>query len=134
MRLDKQISDLTIIKRDKLFSLLHESNDLRRKNKSLSRENDRKFRELLSYLIVVEHNLNLDKRNDYVPLIQDFLNDNIDVETFSGCFMNIYDTVNQTLRFIEKNFEQEFEQLLSLSIKKKEIPIDNSFNGDVPSL
>jgi hypothetical protein len=48
-----------------------------------------------------------------------FLNNNIDAEDFSFCFIAKYDNTNQTLRETEEEFEKKFYELSNLLIENK---------------
>lgn len=54
------------------------------------------------------------QKNKYIELIEIFLNNNIDAEDFSFCFIAQYDSINQTLREMEKDFEKRFNELSNL--------------------
>ena len=51
--------------------------------------------------------------------MQIFLNNNIDAEDFSFCFIAKYDNINQTLREMKQDFEKKFDELSNLLIENK---------------
>jgi hypothetical protein len=51
--------------------------------------------------------------------MQIFLNNNIDAEDFSFCFIAKYDNINQTLREMKQDFEKKFDKLSNLLIENK---------------
>jgi hypothetical protein len=51
--------------------------------------------------------------------MQIFLNNNIDAEDFSFCFIAKYDNIKQTLREMEQDFEKKFDELSNLLIENK---------------
>ena len=77
-----------------LFKLLKYSNELRNNNKSLFKENPEKSRKLSRFLMIIEENLHLRQKDTYIELMEIFLNNNIDAEDFSFCFIAKYDNIN----------------------------------------
>ena len=102
-----------------IHSLLKYSDKLRKNNKSLFKENPEKSIKLLRFLIKIENNLHLRQKDEYIELMQIFLNNNIDAEDFSFCFIAKYDNINQTLREMEQDFEKIFDELSNLLIENK---------------
>ncbi len=105
--------------KQEFFKLLKYSNELRQNNKSLFKENPEKSRKLSRFLIIIEENLHLRQKNKYIELIEIFLNNNIDAEDFSFCFIAKYDNINQTLREMKQDFEKRFDELSNLLIENK---------------
>ena len=101
------------------FKLLKYSNELRKNHKSLFKENPEKSRKLSRFLIIIEENLHLRQKNKYIELIEIFLNNKIDAEDFSFCFIAKYDNINQTLREVKQDFEKNFDELSNLLIENK---------------
>jgi hypothetical protein len=106
-------------KNQEFFKLLKCSNKLRKNNKSLFKENPEKSRKLSRFLIIIEENLHLRQKDKYIELMQIFLNNNIDAEDFSFCFIAKYDNINQTLREIKQDFEKKFDELSNLLTENK---------------
>ena len=105
--------------KQELFKLLKYSNELRKNNKSLFKENPEKSRKLSRFLIIIEENLHLRQKDKYIELMEIFLNSNIDAEDFSFCFIAKYDNINQTLREMKRDFEKKFDELSNLLIENK---------------
>ena len=105
--------------KQELFKLLKYSNELRKNNKSLFKENPEKSRKLSRFLIIIEENLHLRQKDKYIELMEIFLNNKIDAEDFSFCFIAKYDNINQTLREMKQDFEKKFDELSNLLIENK---------------
>ena len=105
--------------KQELFKLLKYSNELRKNNKSLFKENPEKSRKLSRFLIIIEENLHLRQKDKYIELMEIFLNNNIDAEDFSFCFIAKYDNINQTLREMKQDFEKKFDELSNLLTENK---------------
>ena len=101
------------------FKLLKYSNELRKNNKSLFKENPEKSRKLSRFLIIIEENLHLRQKDKYIELMEIFLNNKIYAEDFSFCFIAKYDNINQTLREMKQDFEKKFDELSNLLIEDK---------------
>lgn len=101
------------------FKLLADSNELEKNNKSLFKENPEKSRKLSRFLIIIEENLHLRQKDKYIELMEIFLNNKIDAEDFSFCFIAKYDNINQTLREMKQDFEKKFDELSNLLIENK---------------
>ena len=101
------------------FKLLKYSNELRKNNESLFKENPEKSRKLSRFLIIIEENLHLRQKDKYIELMEIFLNNKIDAEDFSFCFIAKYDNINQTLREMKQDFEKKFDELSNLLIENK---------------
>ena len=105
--------------KQEFFKLLKYSNELRKNNKSLFKENPGKSRKLSRFLIIIEENLHLRQKDKYIELMEIFLNNKIDAEDFSFCFIAKYDNINQTLREMKQDFEKKFDELSNLLIENK---------------
>jgi len=105
--------------KQEFFKLLKYSNELRKNNKSLFKENPEKSRRLSRFLIIIEENLHLRQKDKYIELMEIFLNNKIDAEDFSFCFIAKYDNINQTLREMKQDFEKKFDELSNLLIENK---------------
>lgn len=95
------------------------SNELRKNNKTLFKENPEKSRKLSRFLTIIEENLHLRQKDKYIELVEIFLNNNIDAEDFSFCFIAKYDNINHTLREMKQDFEKRFDELSNLLIENK---------------
>lgn len=58
--------------KQEFFKLLKYSNELRKNNKSLFKENPEKSRKLSRFLIIIEENLHLKQKDKYIKLIEIF--------------------------------------------------------------
>ena len=105
--------------KQEFFKLLKYSNELRKNNKSLFKENPEKSRKLSRFLIIIEENLHLRQKDKYIELMEIFLNNKIDAEDFSFYFIAKYDNINQTLREMKQDFEKKFDELSNLLIENK---------------
>ena len=105
--------------KQEFFKLLEYSNELRKNKKSLFNEDPEKYRKLLRFLVIIEENLHLRQKDKYMELMEIFLNNKIDAEDFSFCFIAKYDDINQTLCEMEQDFEEKFDELLNLLIENK---------------
>jgi len=105
--------------KQEFFKLLKYSNELRKNNKYLFKENPEKSRKLSGFLIIIEENLHLRQKDKYIELMEIFLNNKIDAEDFSFCFIAKYDNINQTLREMKQDFEKKFDELSNLLIEDK---------------
>ena len=101
------------------FKLLKYSNELRKNNKSLFKENSEKSRKLSRFLIIIEENLHLRQKDKYIELMETFLKNKINAEDFSFYFIAKYDNINQTLRKMKQDFEKKFDELSNLLIENK---------------
>ena len=101
------------------FKLLKYSNELRKNNKSLFKENSEKSRKLSRFLIIIEENLHLRQKDKYIELMETFLKNKINAEDFSFYFIVKYDNINQTLREMKQDFEKIFDELSNLLIENK---------------
>ena len=101
------------------FKLLKYSNELRKNNKSLFKENSEKSRKLSRFLIIIEENLHLRQKDKYIELMETFLKNKINAEDFSFYFIVKYDNINQTLREMKQDFEKKFDELSNLLIENK---------------
>ena len=55
-----------------------------------------------------------------------FLNNKIDAEDFSFCFIAKYDSINQILREMKQDFEKKFDELSNLLIENQKYQIGMS--------
>ena len=101
------------------FKLFKYSNELRKNNKSLFKENSEKSRKLSRFLIIIEENLHLRQKDKYIELVETFLKNKINGEDFSFYFIAKYDNINQTLHEMKQDFEKKFDELSNLLIENK---------------
>lgn len=103
------------------FDLLKDSDQLKKKSKYLSRENPKKYKKLLEFSVRAETNLHLRQKDNYIDFIEMFVNNKMDAENFSFCFIAKYDSINQTFRKMEEDFEKNFDELSNLLRENKKI-------------
>ena len=90
-------------KQQKFFKLLKYSNELRRNNKFLNKQDPEAFRTLLNFLVTIENNLQYSEKHEYIELAKDFLTDQITADDFSYSFMAIYEGISGKLGQMEKD-------------------------------
>ena len=105
--------------KQEFFKLLKYSNQLRKNNQSLFKENPEKSRKLSKFLVIIEENLHLRQKDKYIELMETFLKNKINAEDFSFYFISKYDNINQTLREMKQDFEKKFDELSNLLIENK---------------
>jgi len=79
------------------FKLLKCSNELKKNNKYLDKEDPEAFDTLLKFLVRIEDNLHYSEKQEYIELAKDFLADQITADDFSYSFMAIYEGIGETL-------------------------------------
>lgn len=79
------------------FKLLKYSNELKRNNKYLDKEDPEAFDTLLKFLVRIENNLHYSEKQEYIELAKDFLADQITADDFSYSFMAIYEGIGEKL-------------------------------------
>jgi hypothetical protein len=90
-------------KQQKFFKLLKYSNELRRNNKFLNKQDPEAFRTLLNFLVTIENNLQYSEKHEYIELAKDFLTDQITADDFSYSFMAIYEGISGKLGQMKKD-------------------------------
>ena len=105
--------------KQEFFKLLKYSNELKKNNKSLFKENPEKSIKLSRFLSIIEENLHLRQKDKYIELMEIFLNNKIDAENFSFYFIAKHDNINQTLREMQQDFQKKFDELSNLLIENK---------------
>lgn len=105
-----------ITKIEEFANLMKLSNELAKNNKSLFKENREEYYKLVKFSAKMETNFHIEYKNDYIELLDSFLNDKITVEVFSLSFMAQYETINKILEEIQQNFKTNLDQLANLLI------------------
>ena len=95
--------------KQQFLKLLKHSNNLKKQNRYLIKEDPKSFNELLKFLSIIERNLHYLEKREYINLINDFLNNEITVENFSDSFIAIFKGINQKLNQME--VDESFELL-----------------------
>ena len=91
------------------FKLLKYSNELKRNNKYLDKEDPEAFDTLLKFLVRIEDNLHYSEKQEYIELAKDFLADQITADDFSYSFMAIYEGI------VEKLGQMKIKESLELA-------------------
>lgn len=79
------------------FKLLKYSNELKRNNKYLDKEDPEAFDTLLNFLVRIEDNLHYSQKQEYIQLAKDFLANQITADDFSYSFIAIYEGIGEKL-------------------------------------
>lgn len=79
------------------FKLLKYSNELKRNNKYLDKEDPEAFDTLLKFLVRIEDNLHYSEKQEYTELAKEFLADQITANDFSYSFLAIYEGIDEKL-------------------------------------
>ena len=96
----------------KFFSLLRQSNELKKNKNSLDPEASDM---LLDFLVTIRNNFHFSERREYIDLAKDFLADQITAEDFSFAFMSIYEGIDQEVAQMEKDESLELTNFLKTS-------------------
>ena len=96
----------------KIFSLLKQSNELKKNKNSLDPEASDM---LLDFLVTIENNFHFSERREYIDLAKDFLADQITADDFSSSFIGIYDGIDQEIAQMEKDESLELANFLKTS-------------------
>ena len=97
------------------FKLLKYSNELKRNNKYLDKEDPEAFDTLLKFLVRIEDNLHYSEKQEYIELAKDFLADQITADDFSYSFMAIYEGINRKLGQMKRTESLELANFLKSS-------------------
>ena len=96
----------------KIFSLLKQSNELKKNKNSLDPEASDM---LLDFLVTIENNLHFSERREYIDLAKDFLADQITADDFLRAFMGIYEGITREVAQMEKDESLELTNFLKTS-------------------
>lgn len=102
-----------LMKQD-FFKLLKYSNNLRRNNKYLDKKDPEKFNTLLKFMVIIEGNCHYSEKQEYIELMEDFLENKITADDFSHSFMSIYEGVSKKLSQIRKKESLELLNFLKM--------------------
>ena len=94
------------------FSLLRQSNELKKNKNSLDPEASDM---LLDFLVTIENKLRFSERREYIDLAKDFLADQITADDFSRAFMGIYEGITREVVQMEKDESLELTNFLKTS-------------------
>ena len=96
----------------KIFSLLKQSNELKKNKNSLDPEASDM---LLDFLVTIENNLHFSERREYIDLAKDFLANQITADDFLRAFMGIYEGITREVVQMEKDESLELTNFLKTS-------------------
>jgi len=97
------------------FNLLKYSNEFKRNNKYLDKEDPEAFDTLLKFLVRIENNLHYSEKQEYIELAKAFLADQITADDFSYSFMAIYEGIGEKLCQMEIKESLELANFLKSS-------------------
>lgn len=97
------------------FKLLTYSNGLEEKGRYLMKEDFKAYKKLLEFLVQIENTMHFLERDEYLRLIDDFLNDKINADDFSFSFMAIFEGINKKLNEMTKSFKEKSLESIQLS-------------------
>ena len=97
------------------FKLLKYSNELKRNNKYLDKEDSEAFNLLLNFSVTIENNLHYSEKQEYIELAKDFLADQITADDFSYSFMAIYEGITRKLGQMKRTESLELANFLKPS-------------------
>lgn len=96
----------------KFFSLLRQSNELKKNKNSLDPEASDM---LLDFLVTIRNNFHFSERREYIDLAKDFLADQITADDFSSAFMGMYEGIDREVAQMEKDESLELTNFLKTS-------------------
>jgi len=94
------------------FSLLRQSNELKKNKSSLDPE---AYDMLQEFLVTIEDNFHFSERQEYIDLAKDFLADRITADDFAGDFMGLYEGISGEVAQMEKDESLELTNFLKTS-------------------
>ena len=97
----------------RFFKLLKYSNELKRNNKYLDKEDPEAFDTLLKFLVTIEENFHYSEKHEYINLAKDFLDNKITADDFSYSFMGIYEGIGKKLGQMEREESLELANFLN---------------------
>ena len=91
------------------FSLLRQSNELKKNKNSL----DPEASDMLSdFLVTIRNNFHFSERREYIDLAKDFLADQITADDFSFAFIGIYEGIDREVAQMEEDESLELTNFL----------------------
>jgi hypothetical protein len=97
----------------RFFKLLKYSNELKRNNKYLGREDPEAFRTLFKFLVTIEDNFHYLEKQEYLNLAKDFLDNKITADDFSYSFMAIYEGISEKVAQMKREESLELANFLN---------------------
>ena len=95
------------------FKLLKYSNELKRNNKYLDKEDPEAFDTLLKFLVTIAENFHYSEKHEYINLAKDFLDNQITADDFSRSFMAIYEGIGEKLGQMKREESVELANFLN---------------------
>jgi hypothetical protein len=89
------------------FQLLKYLNELEKNQKYLMKEDPKAFAALSKFLVRMEDNLHWEVKHEYIELIGDFLDGNIEADDFSIIFMRMYEKGNEKLQQLKQDVKEK---------------------------
>jgi hypothetical protein len=96
----------------RFFQLLKYSNELRKDNKYLKKEDPDSFKVLLHFSATIEDNFHYSEKHEYINLAKNFLDDQITADDFSYSFMAIYEGITKKVRQMKREESLELANFL----------------------
>ena len=96
----------------KFFSLLRQSNELKKNKNSLDPEASDM---LLDFSVTIRNNFHFSERREYIDLAKDFLADQITADDFSSDFISLYQGIEREVAQLEKDESLELTNFLKTS-------------------
>lgn len=91
---------------NKYIKLLNYQKTLYKEGKVLMNEDGTKYLELLEYSVRICDHMHWSQKNEYLQLIEKFLNSKIDGEEFENKFLKIFTVIEDEHRRLERNYEE----------------------------
>lgn len=111
--------------KQRFFKLLKYSNELKKDNKYLSKEDLEAFDTLLHFMVIIEGKFNYLEKHEYINLTKDFLNNEITADDFSYSFQAIYEGITEKVRQMEREEPLELANFLSETKTDEEYELEN---------
>ena len=99
------------------FQILKYSNQLKKQNKSLRKEDPEQFEMFLHIVQIIERNMHYEQTDDYLDLVNEFLSDET-VKDFPNWFVAFHDKVQWELEEMMQNESEELGDFLRPTRKK----------------
>ena len=81
----------------------------------------------MNLLVIIERNIHLRKKDYYLELMNMFLTNKTNADSFSFSFSAQYEELNQIHRDMKKDFEKNFDELSNLLVEHEENKLGYSF-------
>ncbi len=91
---------------EEYIKLLNYQQELKKQKKSLSSQDPIKYTKLLNYSVMISDYLHWSQKNEYLQLINDFLNFKIDGTEFDNKFSKMVAVIEKKSMLLRKNYEE----------------------------